>query len=157
MEPFRKYSAKNIRNFLKKVDKKGDDECWIWTGYKDNLGYGTIGINKKMLKAHRVALELHLGREIIAGLVVCHTAEICHCRNCVNPRHLREDTRSANMLDRHIDGTFTNIKLTAEQVLQIRASKKTHRKLSVEYGVFHTTISDIKSGRTWKHLLPAKE
>ena len=151
MEPFTKYSQKNIRNFLKKVDKKGDDECWIWTAGKTKDGYGTFRHNKKKLGAHRIALELHLGREITAGLDVCHAAGICHNPLCVNPHHLREDTPSANQLDRHVDGTMHS-KITAEQVLQIRASDKMQKDLAVEYGVSFQTISKIILRKYWKHV-----
>lgn len=154
---FTKYSDEVIARFWAKVDKKRDDECWLWTGYKDKDGYGRFDHNGKSIRAHRVSLEMHLGREIRAGLLVCHQPLICHCRDCVNPRHLREDTLSANMLDMHIDGTMFKAKLTEEQVREIRASSgKSHRKLAVEYGVFHTTISRIISGRTWAHILPTK-
>jgi hypothetical protein len=149
---FTKYSDEVIERFEEKVDKKGDDECWLWNACKSKDGYGQFWRNGKMIYAHRIALELHLQREITAGLLVCHAAGICHNRACVNPRHLREDTWSANMLDKHVDGTMIIAKLTAEQVLQIRASGKSQRELGREYGVHQSTISEIILRKIWGHV-----
>jgi hypothetical protein len=154
--PFTKYSDEVIARFEERVEKKGDDECWIWNGYKQKSGHGGITHNNKMIGAHRMSLELHLQREITAGLLVCHQPLICHNPSCVNPRHLREDTHSNNALDRHIDGTMAQAKLTEEQVLEIRASDKMQKDLSVEYGISDGMISRIISGKRWAHILPTK-
>lgn len=152
MEPFTKYSESDIERFEEKVDKKADDECWLWTASKNKDGYGRFQHNGKRILAHRMSLELHLQREITAGLDVCHSAGVCHNPSCVNPYHLREDTRSNNRLDMHIDGTFAIAKLTAVQVLEIRASGKMQKDLVSEYGVNASTISAIKSGKRWNHV-----
>ena len=149
---FTKYSESDIERFEERFEKKADDECWLWTGFKNKDGYGHFSHNGKTISAHRMSLEIHLQREITAGLVVCHLPLICHNRACVNPRHLREDTRSANALDRHVDGTMPNAKLTEEQVREIRASNKSQTELGREYGVSQMAISLIKSARNWKHL-----
>ena len=151
MEPFTKYSESDIERFEEKFDKKGDDECWLWTAGKYTDGYGVFKHNRKNLKAHRMSLEIHLQREITAGLVVCHAAGVCHNRACVNPRHLREDTVSNNTLDMHIDGTMRS-KLTEAQVREIRASDKMQKDLVSEYGVSDGMISRIISGKKWKHV-----
>ena len=150
---FTKYSDSDIARFEEKFEKKGDDECWLWTAYKNKEGYGEFRHNGKMVKSHRIALEMHLRRQITAGLVVCHLPLICHNRACVNPRHLREDTRSNNNLDMHVDGTMLHAKLTEEQVREIRASAgKLHRELAVEYGVSKSLISLIILRKKWNHL-----
>lgn len=48
-------------------------------------------------------------------------------------------------------------KLTDEQVLAIRADTRTHKAIGHEYGVCRRHIGHIKSGRHWKHLLPAAQ
>lgn len=47
-------------------------------------------------RAHRVALEIRLGRKLLPGLVACHT---CDVDNCVNPDHLWEGTQEDNLKD----------------------------------------------------------
>ena len=41
------------------------------------------------------------------------------------------------------------IKLTPDQVLEIRCSEGTQRALGLRFGVSHTTIYDIQHGRRW--------
>ena len=43
-------------------------------------------------------------------------------------------------------------KLTAEQVIAIRASKETYRVLAERYGVSEVTVCAVKKNRTWKWL-----
>jgi len=87
--------------------------------------------------------------------------EACHsCRNrhCVNPEHLREDTRTANQRDRVKDGTdnrgerSARAKLSEQNVLDIFNSNKSKRELSEEYGVSYSSIRDIKNGMNWGWL-----
>lgn len=46
----------------------------------------------------------------------------------------------------------SNAKLTANDVLAIRASEKTIQELMSEYGVGRSTISNILNGKTWTHV-----
>lgn len=43
-------------------------------------------------------------------------------------------------------------KLTAEQVLAIRADPRAQTVIAVEYGVGQTQISKIKAGERWSHI-----
>lgn len=47
----------------------------------------------------------------------------------------------------------TRSKLTDEQVLAIRSSTESNRKAAVRFGVTPSTVSDIRNGRYWQHLL----
>ena len=47
--------------FWAKVDRRGPDECWIWTAYRDPDGYGQFGLNGRNVKAHRYAYEQLVG------------------------------------------------------------------------------------------------
>jgi hypothetical protein len=75
-------------------DKKGDDECWLWTGSIGRSGYGVAHLkNHKTMCAHRYIYQKF--KEIIpAGLELDH---LCRNKKCVNPNHLEPVTHSENM------------------------------------------------------------
>lgn len=44
------------------------------------------------------------------------------------------------------------VKLTEDQVREIRASSATERELAKQYGVSDSAIHGVRAGKTWKHL-----
>lgn len=85
------------KRFWAKVLKvPGENACWVWIGNKNEHGYGTLGVNRKMEKAHRVALALESGEPIPDGVDVCHK---CDNPSCVRPDHLFLGTMSDNIRD----------------------------------------------------------
>ena len=82
--------------FWRKVDKQGPDECWMWLGARSSQGYGAASLGGRSVGAHRVAYLYHYGALPDSTFVVCHS---CDTPECVNPSHLRADSRSANMAD----------------------------------------------------------
>jgi len=69
--------------------------CWEWEGEISSAGYGNIYWDKSSWTATRLvytALHGALGKE----LDMCHN---CDNRKCVNPDHLRADTRLNNQLE----------------------------------------------------------
>jgi hypothetical protein len=42
--------------------------------------------------------------------------------------------------------------LKEQQVMEIRKDTRSSSKVAKDYGVSLTTIWDIRSGKTWKHL-----
>lgn len=138
--------------------------CWEWVGGKKN-GYGQFDSGSFQMKArisgkrgaHQVSYEAYKGK-IPEGLVVRH---ICDNPCCINPDHLILGTQADNVADRESRGRRKDIngekigtsKLTAEQALEIRASELSLSQLAKIYNVHKTTVSLIKTGKSWKHLI----
>jgi hypothetical protein len=132
--------------------------CWLWIGHRDPNGYGRLNVNGQPLLAHRLSWQLHNGD--MGDSYVLHK---CDNPQCVNPTHLFLGTQSENCDDMwskgrakpgHVFGEKHGMsKLTETQVLQIRSSEGSLRSLAKMFGVSSPVISDIKNGKTWKHLL----
>lgn len=136
----------------------GGEGCVIWPFSIHPGGYAVLTYQGKKLKAHRISLEIKLGRQIQPGLFSCHT---CDTPACVNSNHLFEGTNQDNIKDminknRQAKGTGNNPKLTEEQVLEIRhryANEKISTyKLGEIYGVTNVTIGEIIRRVKWKHI-----
>lgn len=162
---------KNIKNFWKKVDKKGEDECWEWVASKNNHGYGQFKINKKPYLSHRISWILSNGQipQDDSYFKTLHILHSCDNPGCQNPNHLFLGTQKDNMEDminknrQSINRQTRNQgekcgahKLTEEQVLKIRQKYSTclytQKQLADEYGVGQDQISRIVNNKTWKHI-----
>jgi hypothetical protein len=138
-----------------------EDGCHVWTHGKNRLGYGVVKLpgKKKPGLAHRVALELKLGREIGNGLCALHS---CDNPPCCNPNHLREGTHVDNVNEKVGKGRQSILqgeahgssKLTDSQVRDIirNANTYTQQRISELYNISRPTISDILRGKSWKHI-----
>lgn len=146
--------------FWSKVDKRGPNECWLWTAVVNEHGYGVMRPEGRRhgptIKAHRVSLML-AGVDI-EGRFVLHS---CDTPRCVNPAHLSAGDHKENVADmvgreRQARGSRSGMaKLTEQQVAEIRAragSGELHRILAAEYGVGRSTISRIVSRAGWAHV-----
>jgi hypothetical protein len=146
--------------FWEKVDRRGPDDCWLWTAAVNEHGYGVMRPEGRRsgptVKAHRVSLML-AGVEI-TGLLIRHS---CDNPPCVNPAHLSVGTRADNTADmvkrdRHARGSRSGThKLTERQVSEIReraVAGELHRVLAGEFGVSRPTITDIVNCKTWRHI-----
>ena len=84
--------------FWSKVEKTST--CWIWTGARNNIGYGSfymgalrpVGV-QRLVTAHRFAYEL------LVGLIPdgCDLDHLCRVRACVRPSHLEPVSHQENI------------------------------------------------------------
>lgn len=145
--------------FWAKVDRRGADECWLWTGVRNYKGYGSLRLDGRNRVATHVALWLETGVWPKGGFFVCH-----HCDNpsCVNPAHLYVGTAADNARDRamrnrtsHSTGRArelnANAKLDEKRVAEIRQLRGqiSQKKIAAIYGVSASAIDHIHAGRSW--------
>jgi hypothetical protein len=105
-ESYLPFAQQQADRFWSRVDKSGgDDACWPWTRGKDKDGYGKFAVTLPMsagsekqahVRAHRLALELHLG-ELLGARLATHS---CDAPACCNPKHLSPGTPLSNMREK---------------------------------------------------------
>ena len=126
------------KRFWAKVEKKGPDECWLWTA-STREGYGCLGTYRQGRKfidgAHRISYEIHVG-PIPENKLVDHR---CRVRLCVNPKHLQLATRKEN-IENH-SGAYKNSLSGVRGVYWANNRKKwrvsvQHNKKKYEGGLF---------------------
>lgn len=148
--------------FWSKVDKSGD--CWLWIASVNNTGYGEFGIGRKVVKAHRVAYELVVGK-IPSKMCVLHR---CDNPPCVNPTHLFIGTLKDNAVDMTKKGRrykpynkgskHGNAKLTEESVMEMRklypnaSTLKEYLVIGKKYGVSRRTVARALRSESWNHI-----
>lgn len=141
-----------VARFWSKVDVRGPDECWPWLAAVDGDGYGRFshgGRGAPQARASRFAYACEHG-PIPEGASVLHS---CDNPPCCNPRHLRAGTHQDNMEVAVVRGRKPrvrgNARLTPAEVLEIRRSAATGSSLAARFGLAKSTVSMIRSGRTW--------
>lgn len=158
----------NKTGFWGKIEKESDPGgCWVWEGAMDDLGYGRVRFEGKVMLTHRLAYALAYG-DLGDGDCVCHK---CDNPRCCNPAHLFKGSRLDNNLDmvqkgRHgarISPGYHKAgeqhwcaKLSEQQVAEIaimyRKGGISQRKLAEQYRVSQRTIAKIVLGIGWKHV-----
>lgn len=151
--------------FWGSVNRGAPEECWEWTGARNHKGYGCgVRVGDGRLLAHRHSWEIHNGRPIPDGLLVCH-----HCDNppCVNPAHLFLGTTKDNTRDAMAKGRLApppglrgsqngTAKLTEAEVQEIRrryaAGGIAMAALGQEFGIGAPHVHDIVHRKCWAWL-----
>lgn len=127
--------------------------CFLWFGSTTTGGYGRLGVKGKLKLAHRVAYECAFGDP--GDLDVLHK---CDVPCCINPDHLFLGVHAENMADmvakkRQACGERQGSSvLSPSDVLSIRSSLLSERRLAKKYGVVPSTIRKARLGVTWKSL-----
>ena len=145
--------------FEEKVDRASSLQSWGGTKCHELRatlmpnGYGQIR-NGKTDYAHRVSWELTNG-PIPKGMYVLHR---CDNRKCVNPEHLFLGSFDDNMSDmvskrRQAHGIKNwHAKLTEDEVREIRFGGGKQEDTARKFNVSRTTVSQIRSGDTWRFI-----
>lgn len=137
-----------------RVDRRGPDECWPWTGGRQSGGYGSMRLRRKNVRAHRIAFQSATGIDP-GALMVMHT---CDNPPCCNPSHLKLGTVLDNNRDSKAKGRnkagerHHAAKLTEAEARQIRERRKAGERgidLASEFGVTPQLVSLIVKGRIW--------
>lgn len=143
--------------YLEKHTEVAPSGCWEWQRCLDSFGYGLTKWRGKLHRAHRLAYKTLHGYLTPRGVVVRHK---CDNPRCCNPWHLTEGTRADNNRDRDRRGRHISLRgerhgnatLTANQVLEIRASADTSAALARRFGVGYAAVYLARRGYSWKHL-----
>ena len=134
-----------------------EEECWVYTGYKNFFGYGEANWLGRTIMAHRLAWLLVYGG-FTPGLRVCHS---CDRPDCANPAHLFEGTAADNTADMVAKGRARGgvrgpdngrAVLTPELVRGLRlahAGGASRYSLMRVYGVSKTQVARILRGESW--------
>jgi len=157
------YNEYRDRLFWEKVEQKGPDDCWNWTGAITGTGYGNFCIgNKRFVPAHRYAFVYKHQRPIKDGLNICH-----HCDNpkCCNPNHLFEGDQSTNINDMVSKGRYVvgdhngerngRSKIKEDDVIRIKnlsMSGLTCRAIAKVIPLSYGQIARIIRGSCWRNI-----
>lgn len=150
--------------FWKKVDKRGENECWEWKAGINDTGRGIFWINGKSEHAHRVAYMFAIG-VIPEDAFICHT---CDNGKCVNPNHLFIGNALINNRDCYAKNRHPILrgehdpksKLNNEKVLKIvdmyKAGEYSQYQIAKMFNVSRSAILAILRGESWSEITGIK-
>lgn len=133
------------KRLWEKIDKRGNDECWPWTGATTFGGYGVIGLGRrKLLRSHRV-VYIECNGPLDDMEDVRHS---CDNPPCCNPRHLLKGTHKDNMMDKETRKRGNHPqKITEDQVNAIRNASGTVRDIANHFNVSIGYVSMVKNNK----------
>ncbi|MBI3480474.1 MAG: HNH endonuclease [Nitrosomonadales bacterium] len=155
-----------VRLRLAKYLHPSGDQCWEWTGAKNEHGYGVIGRGKRgrgNTKDHRVAYETFYDVKLDSSSHVLHR---CDNPGCVNPLHLWLGNHRENMNDMLSKGRGSkppvrrgtaNNKAKLDEnkirlIFQLRHTGLTTYQLAELFCVSRVAICCVLNRTTWRHV-----
>lgn len=135
--------GRGYRWLLSNINYSGE-ECLIWPFSTVHNGYGQLGHNGRMYRAHRLMCELVHGPSPDDTLQAAHSCGNGHL-GCCAPLHLSWKTHRDNHFDRILYGTKRDKKegkLSKEDVAFVRSQKGniSQMKLAEMFRVSHSCI-----------------
>ena len=152
------YTQKQIDRFWSNVDMGEPSECWPWQRSRHSAGYGQVGLNGLILKAHKVAWEIRNNERIPVGVSALHN---CGNRLCCNPAHVYLQGKVAPLPEAATvrrtaaqGEANSHARLTARQAVLIkyRLAELTTREVAETIGISYNAVWDIRNGVTWRHI-----
>jgi hypothetical protein len=152
------YEARRPMRFWAKVDKRGDNECWLWLGGKNR--YGKFSDGQNSIGAHCYSWKLHRGA-IPDGKCVLHDCPGGDNPLCVNPNHLKLGTQAENQWDKVAKGRQAkgsqqgHSRLTESEVLAIKSAFVAGERrvlIAQRHGIPLSYVYALGKGQAWRHV-----
>lgn len=144
-----------------RVDIRGANDCWPWTGAVNSWGYGDCVYAGRRSNASRAAYMDKSGC-IGEGLVVCHR---CDNPICCNPDHLFAATQAENLADCRNKGRSKarsgadhhrpTARLDEQMVAEAKRlyqSGVSQSEIGRMWGIHSSAISRAVRGKSWGHV-----
>lgn len=152
-------TPEQLQRYWERVEVRGPDECWLWTGSLMSKGYGSVSLYDTPFTSHRVGYYIATGVDPI-GNCVLHS---CDNRKCCNPKHFVLGTHDDNNKDRAAKGRSADSRgekhnqaiLKEKDIKQIRlwsALGISCAELGRRYGVHAETIRSVITRQSWSHV-----
>lgn len=138
--------------FIRRLLGYNGKRCVIWPFGMRTPKYGSVYWGGRRRLVHRLVCELKHGPPPFPKAEAAHS---CGVHGCCNWAHLRWADRSSNVRDRIKHGTHNRgercgkAKLTKTDVAAIRSDQRSSRVVAAEYGIAHSQVSRIRSGKQW--------
>lgn len=138
-----------------------EGNCWIWNGKMNSMGYPVTTLYRGHTLVRRIAAVI--GEKPFESRQPI--AVTCHCRQCVNPAHIRPSDnseigkaaakrgrwKSAARAAKISAVRLANTSISQDAVHAIRLAERGELKgICAEHGVSYSTARAIRSGRIRK-------